>query len=165
MRTSPATCGISAIPWPTAAGDLVVATTRPETMMGDTGVAVNPEDERYQRSGGQDLHPAHHEPGDPHCGRRLRGAWASAPAAVKMTPAHDPNDFEVGLRHNLEVIRVHRRRRQDQRERRPLPGDGPLRVPQGRSSRTWRSRAIWSRSSPTTTTWAPATAATTTWSP
>ena len=40
--------------------------------------------------------------------------------AVKMTPAHDPNDFEVGLRHNLEVIRVHRRRRQDQRERRPL---------------------------------------------
>ncbi|MFQ9480862.1 MAG: hypothetical protein ACLR1K_02270 [Oscillospiraceae bacterium] len=51
---SPATCGTSATRWPTAAADLVVATTRPETMLGDTGVAVNPNDERYQGSGGQE---------------------------------------------------------------------------------------------------------------
>ena len=45
---------------------------------------------------------------------------------VKMTPAHDPNDFEVGLRHNLEVIRVHGRRRHRQRKRRQVQGHGPL---------------------------------------
>ena len=87
-------------------GDIVVATTRPETMMGDTGVAVNPEDEQYQASDRQDLHPAHYEPRDSHCGRRIRARSDFGTGAVKMTPAHDPNDFEVGLRHNLEVIRV-----------------------------------------------------------
>ena len=55
--------------WPTAAGDIVVATTRPETMMGDTGVAVNPERRALQAPRRQDLHPAPHGPGDPHRGR------------------------------------------------------------------------------------------------
>ena len=102
--TSPATSGISAIRFSDGSGDIVVATTRLETMMGDTGVAVNPEDE-VQAPHQQDLHPADHEPripivGDEYC------EIGFGTGAVKMTPAHDPNDFEVGLRHNLEVIRV-----------------------------------------------------------
>ena len=86
-------------------GYLVVATTRPETMMGDTGVAVNPNDERYQHLV------------DKTCILPLMNREIPIVAddyvemdfgtgCVKMTPAHDPNDFEVGLRHNLETIRV-----------------------------------------------------------
>ena len=86
-------------------GYLVVATTRPETMMGDTGVAVNPNDERYQHLIGKT------------CTLPLMNREIPIVAdeyvemdfgtgCVKMTPAHDPNDFEVGLRHNLETIRV-----------------------------------------------------------
>ena len=52
---------------------LVVATTRPETMLGDTGVAVNPNDERYKDLVGKTLHSAPYGPGDSHCGRRLCG--------------------------------------------------------------------------------------------
>ena len=85
-------------------GDLVVATTRPETMMGDTGVAVNPEDERFKHLVGKTCVL-------PIIGRELPIVaddyveLGFGTGAVKMTPAHDPNDFEVGLRHNLEVIR------------------------------------------------------------
>ena len=86
-------------------GDLVVATTRPETMMGDTGVAVNPEDERFRDLVGKTcILPIMNREipivGDDYC------EIGFGTGAVKMTPAHDPNDFEVGLRHNLEVIRV-----------------------------------------------------------
>ena len=86
-------------------GDLIVATTRPETMMGDTGVAVNPEDERFKHLIGQKcILPIMNREipivGDEYC------EIGFGTGAVKMTPAHDPNDFEVGLRHNLEVIRV-----------------------------------------------------------
>ena len=110
MWTSPATCGISAIPWPTAPAIMVVATTRPETMMGDTGVAVNPEDEQFKHLIGKTcILPIMNREipivGDEYC------EIGFGTGAVKMTPAHDPNDFEVGLRHNLEVIRCHRRRR------------------------------------------------------
>ena len=85
-------------------GDLVVATTRPETMMGDTGVAVNPEDERFKHLIGKTcILPIMNREipivGDEYC------EIGFGTGAVKMTPAHDPNDFEVGLRHNLEVIR------------------------------------------------------------
>ena len=85
-------------------GDLVVATTRPETMMGDTGVAVNPEDERFKHLVGKTcILPIMNREipivGDEYC------EIGFGTGAVKMTPAHDPNDFEVGLRHNLEVIR------------------------------------------------------------
>ena len=85
-------------------GDLVVATTRPETIMGDTGVAVNPEDERFRHLVGKTCIL-------PIIGRELPIVaddyveLGFGTGAVKMTPAHDPNDFEVGLRHNLEVIR------------------------------------------------------------
>ena len=86
-------------------GDIVVATTRPETMMGDTGVAVNPEDEKFKHLIGKKcilLIMNREIPivGDEYC------EIGFGTGAVKMTPAHDPNDFEVGLRHNLEVIRV-----------------------------------------------------------
>ncbi|MFC4351286.1 valine--tRNA ligase [Fodinicurvata halophila] len=84
---------------------LIVATTRPETMLGDSGVAVHPEDERYNDLVGK------------HCilplvGRRLpivADDYAdpeTGTGAVKMTPAHDFNDFEVGRRHDLEVINI-----------------------------------------------------------
>ena len=86
-------------------GDIVVATTRPETMMGDTGVAVNPEDEKFRHLIGKTcILPIMNREipivGDEYC------EIGFGTGAVKMTPAHDPNDFEVGLRHNLEVIRV-----------------------------------------------------------
>ena len=86
-------------------GDIVVATTRPETMMGDTGVAVNPEDEKFKHLIGKKcIQPIMNREipivGDEYC------EIGFGTGAVKMTPAHDPNDFEVGLRHNLEVIRV-----------------------------------------------------------
>ena len=86
-------------------GDIVVATTRPETMMGDTGVAVNPNDEKFQHLIGKTcILPIMDREipivGDEYC------EIGFGTGAVKMTPAHDPNDFEVGLRHNLDVIRV-----------------------------------------------------------
>ncbi len=86
-------------------GEVVVATTRPETMLGDTGVCVNPADERYKHIvGKQVILPLvnKHIPvvADDYAEMEF------GTGCVKMTPAHDPNDFEVGLRHNLEIIRV-----------------------------------------------------------
>ena len=84
---------------------LTIATTRPETMLGDTAVAVNPDDERYQHLKGKNvILPILNKPipiifdkySDPDKGS----------GAVKITPAHDFNDFEVGKRHNLEVINI-----------------------------------------------------------
>ena len=93
--------------YPVAGTDryLVVATTRPETMLGDTAVAVNPEDERYaDLIGKMVLLPlvGREIPiiADPYVDREFGSG------AVKITPAHDFNDFEVGKRHNLEVINV-----------------------------------------------------------
>ena len=86
-------------------GYLEVATTRPETMLGDSGIAVNPNDERYKHLIGKTAIL-------PLVGRELPIVGDEyvemdfGTGVVKMTPAHDPNDFEVGLRHNLEVIRV-----------------------------------------------------------
>ena len=85
-------------------GDLVVATTRPETMMGDTGVAVNPEDERFKDLVGKTcILPIMNREIPIVADEYVELGFGTG--AVKMTPAHDPNDFEVGLRHNLEVIR------------------------------------------------------------
>ena len=84
---------------------VVVATTRPETMFGDTAVAVHPEDERYQSLIGKYILL-------PLMGRRvpiIADEYADiekGSGAVKITPAHDFNDFEVGRRHNLEMINV-----------------------------------------------------------
>ena len=82
-----------------------IATTRPETLLGDTAVAVNPEDERYQDLVGKMLEL-------PLTGRQIPVVADSyvdkefGTGCVKITPAHDPNDFEVGKRHNLPEITI-----------------------------------------------------------
>ena len=92
-------------PMTDGSGYLVVATTRPETMMGDTGVAVNPEDERYKGIVGKNcILPIMDREIPIVADDYVELGFGTG--CVKMTPAHDPNDFEVGLRHNLESIRV-----------------------------------------------------------
>ena len=93
--------------YPFKEGDhfLIVATTRPETMMGDTAVAVNPEDERYQDEIGKKVVL-------PVVGREIPVIADSyvdiefGTGCLKITPAHDFNDFEIGLKHGLEQIKV-----------------------------------------------------------
>ena len=86
-------------------GSIEVATTRPETMLGDTAVAVHPEDERYKHLIGKNVVL-------PIVGREIPIVGDDyvdmefGSGAVKITPAHDPNDFEIGNRHNLERILV-----------------------------------------------------------
>ncbi|HEX9026461.1 MAG TPA: valine--tRNA ligase [Clostridium sp.] len=86
-------------------GVIEIATTRPETLLGDSGVAVNPNDERYKHLIGKTVML-------PLVNREIPIVADDyvdlefGTGAVKMTPAHDPNDFEVGKRHNLEIIRV-----------------------------------------------------------
>ncbi len=85
--------------------DVVVATTRPETMLGDTGVCVNPNDPRYTDLVGKTvLLPIMNKQIPVVADEYADMEYGTG--AVKMTPAHDPNDFEVGKRHNLEIIRV-----------------------------------------------------------
>ncbi len=84
---------------------VIVATTRPETMLGDSGVAVNPNDERYRDLIGKKcLLPLMDREIPIVADDYVELEFGTG--CVKMTPAHDPNDFEVGLRHNLEMIRV-----------------------------------------------------------
>ena len=84
---------------------LVVATTRVETMLGDTGIAVNPKDERYAHLVGRTVEM-------PLTGRRIPVVADDhvdpefGTGAVKVTPAHDPNDFEIGLRHGLQMLDI-----------------------------------------------------------
>lgn len=86
-------------------GEIVVATTRPETMLGDVAVAVNPNDERYKDLIGTTVLL-------PIVGRQIPIIaddyvdMTYGTGAVKITPAHDPNDFEIGQRHNLEPINI-----------------------------------------------------------
>ncbi len=92
-------------PFSDNSGYLIIATTRPETMLGDTAVAVNPADPKYKNIVGKMLKL-------PLTDREIPVIADSyveigfGSGAVKITPAHDPNDFEVGLRHNLAVIRI-----------------------------------------------------------
>ena len=92
-------------PFEDGSGYVEVATTRPETMLGDTGVAVHHDDERYKHLVGKTLIL-------PLVGRKIK-LFADeyvdkefGTGAVKVTPAHDPNDFEMGQRHNLEQVKV-----------------------------------------------------------
>ncbi len=86
-------------------GEVIIATTRPETLLGDTAVAVHPSDARYQKIVGKNLVL-------PLVGRLIpivADAYVEkdfGTGAVKITPAHDPNDFEVGRRHNLPIINI-----------------------------------------------------------
>lgn len=84
---------------------VIVATTRPETMLGDTAVAVHPEDERYSRLIGKTLMlPLMDRPIPVIADEFVEREFGTG--AVKVTPGHDPNDFEMGVRHNLEQITV-----------------------------------------------------------
>ena len=92
-------------PFADGSGYLELATTRPETLLGDTAVAVNPKDERYKDKIGKTvvLPIVHREipvVGDEYVDMEF------GTGVVKITPAHDPNDYEVGLRHDLEIIDV-----------------------------------------------------------
>ena len=90
-------------PFADGSGYVEVATTRPETMLGDTAVAVNPKDERYKDIVGKMLVlPIVHREIPVIADDYVEMDFGTG--CVKITPAHDPNDFEVGLRHNLEVI-------------------------------------------------------------
>ncbi len=92
-------------PTPDGGDGIIVATTRPETMLGDTAVAVNPDDPRYRHLIGKTVIV-------PLINREVPVIADSyvemefGTGAVKITPAHDPNDFEVGLRHNLPIVKV-----------------------------------------------------------
>ncbi len=92
-------------PFADGRGEVIIATTRPETMLGDTGVAVNPNDERYKDIVGKDvilplLNKKIPVVADDYVDMEF------GTGVVKMTPAHDPNDYEVGKRHNLEEIKI-----------------------------------------------------------
>src|SRR5690606_10264615 len=86
-------------------GHLVVATTRPETMLGDTGVAVHPDDERYRALIGREI-------ALPLAGRRVPVVADAhvdpefGTGCVKVTPAHDFNDYAIGQRHGLPLINI-----------------------------------------------------------
>ena len=91
--------------WYIKYGPMTVATHRPETMLGDTAIAVNPKDERYKHMWGKTVE-------FPLVGRHIPIIKddfvdpAFGTGAVKVTPAHDPNDYEMGVRHNLPFINV-----------------------------------------------------------
>lgn len=92
-------------PFADGSGYLELATTRPETLLGDTAVAVNPNDERYKHLVGKELDlPIVHRKIPVVADDYVEMDFGTG--VVKITPAHDPNDFEVGLRHNLPVICV-----------------------------------------------------------
>ena len=92
-------------PLESGSGSITVATVRPETMLADTAIAVNPDDERYTRLIGETAIL-------PLVGRRLpiiADEYVDpefGTGALKITPGHDPNDFEIGRRHGLEVVSV-----------------------------------------------------------
>jgi len=86
-------------------GEVVVATTRPETMLGDTAVAVNPADERYRSLMGKSFHLPMTRRDIPLIADDFSDMEFGT-GAVKVTPAHDPNDFEIGERHDLPKIVV-----------------------------------------------------------
>ena len=92
-------------PFKNRQGAVVVATTRPETMLGDTAVAVNPNDERYGAVIGETLVlPIVNREIPVVADEFVESEFGTG--AVKVTPAHDPNDYEMGIRHNLEQVNV-----------------------------------------------------------
>ena len=92
-------------PFPDGSGGIVVATTRPETMLGDTAVAVNPDDERYQNLQTESVTLPLLNKEIPLIKDKYVD-MAFGTGGLKITPAHDPNDFEIGARHNLPSIKV-----------------------------------------------------------
>ena len=105
MRRCPASCTRFAIRWSGSKEFITVATTRPETMLGDTAVAVNAKDERYTHLHGKKVMLPLMNREIPIILDELANPEFGT-GAVKVTPAHDPNDFQAGLRHNLPQIDV-----------------------------------------------------------
>ena len=145
-------------------GHVTVATTRPETMLGDTAVAVHPEDERYRHLVGHEVMlPVVDRPIPIVADDAVDPAFGSG--AVKVTPAHDPDRLR-----DRPAARPARRRRHDARGAhqpggaRPVPGARPVRGPHGGSWPSSRRPGCWRRWSPTATPSATATAATRWWS-
>ncbi len=125
--------GTSATRWSTPQGSetgefITIATTRPETIVADTAIAVHPEDERYRRPVAAGLRAR-----VPVIGREIPIITDEAieqefgTGALKVTPGHDPVDFEIGERHGLPIINVDQPRRHDERRGRAVRGHGPLR--------------------------------------
>jgi len=86
---------------------IVIATTRPETMLGDTAIAVHPDDTRYLHLHGKFVqHPFVPDRRIPIVTDSIIVDMEFGTGAVKITPAHDPNDYEVGLRHGLEFVNI-----------------------------------------------------------
>jgi valyl-tRNA synthetase len=95
-----------AYPLAGGSGEIVVATTRPETMLGDTAIAVHPDDERYRHLIGKNVkHPITGRE-FPIIGDAILVDMTFGSGAVKVTPAHDPNDFATGQRHHLPSINI-----------------------------------------------------------
>ncbi len=85
--------------------EIVIATTRPETMLGDTAIAVSPSDDRYEDFVGKEvLHPLTHQKIPVIADRFVDPTFGTG--ALKITPAHDPNDYEIGLNHKLPMINI-----------------------------------------------------------
>ena len=146
-----------------ADGHVTVATTRPETMLGDTGVAVHPDDQRYSHLVGRNVTL-------PIIGRAMPivGDEAIQPefgtGCLKVTPGHDPVDFEIGQRHNLPAITVIGPTVTSPPKADPTKATSASK-PAARSWPNWSARVCWRRSSPTTTPWASASAVPAYWNP
>ena len=125
-------------------GHLTVATTRPETMLGDVAVMVHPEDERYRHLVGRTVRL-------PLCNREIPVIAddyvdrAFGTGVVKVTPAHDPNDYLVGQRHQLPIIGVLTLDAKINDNALPPTAAWTASRPARRSSPTWRRRACWTR--------------------
>ena len=131
-------------PLASGAGRVTVATTRPETLLGDTAVAVNPSDPRYAAFVGKDVVL-------PILGRRIPVVGDEAvetefgTGALKVTPGHDPTDFEVGRAPRAAHRHRHAPQRRHERRGRPLRGPRPLLRPASRSSRDLRRDGLLER--------------------
>ncbi|QTA90888.1 valine--tRNA ligase [Desulfonema magnum] len=92
-------------PFADGSGEIIVATTRPETMLGDTAVAINPDDERYSNIGATEvILPLMNKKIPIIKDKYVDMSFGTG--GLKVTPAHDPNDFEIGTRHNLPAVKV-----------------------------------------------------------
>lgn len=92
-------------PFAKGSGSIIIATTRPETMLGDTALAVNPDDERYQNIDSDHVILPLVNKEIP----IIKDSYVDmsfGTGGLKVTPAHDPNDFDIGLRHNLQTVKV-----------------------------------------------------------
>ncbi|MDJ0763798.1 MAG: valine--tRNA ligase [Myxococcota bacterium] len=106
-RDEPETSELWSFAYPlTGGGEIVVATTRPETMLGDTAVVVHPDDVRYKDLIGKMISHPFQERSFPVVADDILADPELGTGAVKVTPAHDPNDFECGARHQLDFIDI-----------------------------------------------------------